>query len=69
MSASIVKTEYGMEKAQDLWCIFKKEERRVYWLDIDKNWTFQKSKRAGVKSMDTAQKILMKMMEKRYESK
>lgn len=53
--------EIGMEKIQGLWCIFKKADGKELWLDKTKKWN-TKFDKAGIKDMNTAQKILEKFI-------
>jgi hypothetical protein len=55
---------YGLEKAQDLWCVFKEQNNKQLWLDIGRKWTYDKTKRAGIKEYEKAIKILLEEMNK-----
>ncbi len=53
--------EAGIEKVDNLWCIFKKEDERIYWLDINKKFVLYKGSRAGVNCMNKATKLIVKV--------
>ena len=40
--------EIGLEKSENLWCIFKKDKGVELWLNKNKKWS-KKDDRAGIK--------------------
>lgn len=56
----MIKIEIGMEKQQNLWCIFKKTDKE-YWIDKNKKWN-SKFDKAGIKDFDKAQKLLLELI-------
>mgnify|MGYP003619090004 CR=1 FL=1 len=47
--------EIGLEKCENLWCIFKKDKGVELWLNKNKKWS-KKDDRAGIKDYKKAEK-------------
>lgn len=53
--------DFGMEKIDDLYCIWKKQNGKIYWLNINKRFELYKGNRAGVKCFNHAINLMMKV--------
>lgn len=53
--------EYGIELVDGLWCIWKKEQGKTYWLDINKKFDLYKGARAGLNCIKKANKLMQKV--------
>ncbi|HKM18659.1 MAG TPA: hypothetical protein VJY14_01190 [Aliarcobacter sp.] len=53
--------EFGLEKIDNLYCIWKKENGKIYWLNIKKNFELYRGNRAGVRCFDKAKKLMMEV--------
>lgn len=53
--------EFGLEKVDGLYCIWKKENDRIYWLDVNKKFELYKGNRAGVRCFSKACRLMVKV--------
>ena len=53
--------EIGLEKFENLWCIFKKDKGVELWLNKNKKWS-KKDDRAGIKDYKKAEILLLNLI-------
>ena len=53
--------EIGLEKFENLWCIFKKDKGVELWLNKNKKWS-KKDDRAGIKDYKKAENLLLNLL-------
>jgi hypothetical protein len=53
--------EIGLEKFENLWCIFKKDKGVELWLNKNKEWS-KKDDRAGIKDYKKAENLLLNLL-------
>lgn len=56
--------EFGLEKVDGLYCIWKKEDHKIYWLNINKKFELYKGNRAGIRCFSKACSLMLKMCNK-----
>lgn len=53
--------EIGLEKFENLWCIFKKDKEVELWLNKNKQWS-KKDDKAGIKDYKKAEILLLNLI-------